>query len=1044
MKNLIEWSVQRPALANILMVFLLGFGTYQAFHTQREILPEFSLDLIQSTVVYPGASAEEIEESICVKIEEEIAGLEGIKKITSTSREGMGTVVAELYEDADTRKVLDDVKNEIDQIDTFPADAEDPIVVEVTRKIPVINISVFGDVSEKSLVATAEQVRDDLLETPGISQVELIGARDHEILVETSESTLREYGLTLEQIAERIRSNVLDLPGGTLESESGKILVRTKGRLYTADEFRDLIIISQPDGTVRRLGEIARVSDTFEDEDVQPRMNGKRAIVVKVDKTPEEDALAIADQVRAYTASKNRSLPASIRLTTWADGSVPIRDRLELLTSNAVQGLALVFIILALFLRLRLAFWVALGIPISILGAFAFLGLTDFTLNMLTMFSFIVVLGVVVDDAIVIGENVFTHSSRGVPQRDAAVNGAAELAYPVINSIATTIVAFAPMLFVAGSMGKLMRIFPVAIIAVLLVSLFEAFMILPAHLAHMKSKEDMRSRWNPLAAAERGRSRFDAWLQSFIDKRFEPAIRAVASRRYIFSAAMVAMLVVSVGLVASGRLPFVLFPKMDSDTLSVKLVFPQGTPMETTLGAVKRLERAVAKLEERYPREDNANLVTNVFSIVGRPLFGTEQGSHVAEMLVELLPSQDRGIPSYELARTWRELTGDIPDALALTYSSELQGGPRPGGMPVEIQLLGPDLSVSRSAAAALQDHLRTFEGVYDVQDSYRPSKQEFRLSLKPGARQLGISLQELARQVRANLWGYEALIIQRGRDEVTVRVQYPERGRAEPGDLERMKIRTADGRELPFRQVASVDLHRGPATIDRIHRKRAVTVTADVDENKANAAQIVARIEQTYFDTLQREHPGVTILVEGQKKETAESVGSLRYGFIVAVLMIYVLLVNQFRTYTLPLVVMTAIPFSVIGVIVGHFLMGLDLTLLSLFGVLALAGIVVNDSLLLVHAATAAEEQGHSLDEALVAAGRSRFRQVILTSLSTIGGLTPILSEQSFQAQFLKPMTVSVVFGLIVATGLVLLFVPALMMIRRDILNVFTRERNT
>ncbi|MFC1835921.1 efflux RND transporter permease subunit [Thermodesulfobacteriota bacterium] len=1035
MRQFIQWSVNRPALANILMVALLLMGGYFALNTKREVLPEFSLDRVQVSVVYKGASAEEIEESVCVKIEEKIAGIEGIDRITSKAVEGKGIVIAELHDDADAGKALDDIKNAVDQIDTFPKDTETPIVVELTQKKPVIKVSVYGNVSERLLTSTADRVRDDLMTIPGISQVELVGDREYELLIEVSENTLRKYGLTLSQVADLVRSNSLDLPGGVLESRSGRILLRTKGQLYTAPEFEEMVILARTDGTAVKLGELARITETFEDVDVQPRMNGKRAIAVSVSKTSEEDALEIAAQVKKYVAHMNNTLPPDVRLAFWSDDSIPIKSRLELLAKNGLQGLLLVFVILSLFLRLRLAFWVVLGIPISVVGSFVYLGLTDFTLNMLTMFSFIVVLGVVVDDAIVIGENVYTKLTEGQGSIEAAVNGASELAYPVINSVATTMVAFAPMFFVAGAMGKLMKVFPVAIIVVLVVSLFEAFMILPAHLAHMRRDEDMSKRYSPFAVIERIRRRFDAGLQDFIDRRFVPAMEFVMRQRYAFSALLIACFMITVGLIATGRLPFVVFPKMDSDTLTVTLTFPEGTSFDTTLKTVEHLEASARKLDKEYPRADGRSVIRNVFSIAGEEIYGDEKGSHIAEMVVELLPSEERGIPSFDMAGAWRELTGEIPEAVAVTFSSELHGAATPGGIPIEIRLMGDDIDQLRGAAAMLKDHLSTFAGVEDIQDSYRPAKKEFRLSLKPGARQLGVTLADLAQQVRASFWGEEALKIQRGRKEVTVRVRYPEYGKAEPGDLEQMKIRTSKKKELPFGQVARVSNYQGAASVDRIHRKRAITVTADVDEEEANAQQIVGALESNFFDKLREAYPGVSILVEGQRKSTAESMGSLKTGFVVAVIIIYILLVNQFRTYTQPLVIMVAIPFSIIGVVAGHFLFGLALTLLSMFGVLALAGIVVNDSLLLVHSANTELEKGAPLDEALVIAGRGRFRQIILTSLSTMGGLTPILMETSFQAQFLKPMTVSVVFGLLFSTILILLFVPSLLVIRRDII---------
>ena len=1040
MRTIIEWSVHKPVLANILMVFLLVVGAITAYHTRRETLPEFSLDLVQVSVEYKGASAEEIEEAICVRIEEQITGIKGIKKITSRAVEGLGLVTAELKEEADARKALDDIRNEVEQIDTFPEDAEKPVTFEVTLKRPVIKVSVYGDISEEVLTETAKEVRDDLLALPGISQVELFGDREYEVLVEISEGTLKKYGLTLSTVADLINRNSLDMPGGNLDTGAGEILLRTKGQRYRASEFADLVVLSEREGAVIRLADIATLTDTFEDKDVHPRMDGKPAIVINVDKTSEEDALEIAQEVKDYVKERNRSLPPSVRLKVWSDDSLVIRSRLDLLTTNALQGLALVFLILALFLKLRLAFWVTMGIPISVIGAFVFLGQLDFTLNMITMFSFIVVLGVVVDDAIVIGENVFTKITQGHSPVDAAIMGASEIAYPVISSVVTTIVAFSPMFFVAGRMGKLIQFFPVAIVVVLTVSLFEAFIILPSHLAHMKTRERATSPWNIFVISERIRLKMDAWLQNVIVRRFASVMDMAIRHRYVVTTSILALLILSLGLVASGRIGFVLFPKMDSDFLSASVTFPAGTSIDTTQNAVTRLENAVATLDKKYGRKDGRSIVLRTFSIAGDTLGDTDSGSHVAEIIVELMPSEERGVASSELVAIWRELTGEIPDTLALTFSNDLPNSPKPGGTPIEIQLLGTDMHKLRNAATALKQKLAGFDGVEDIQDSYRPAKQEYRLSLKPGARQLGITLADLAQQTRANFWGDEAIKVQRGRDEVTVRVRYPYQGRSAAGDLESMKVRSPDNRQIPFNQVATVIEYQGPAVIERVHRKRAITVTADVDEDKANAAQILKSLSDGFFHEFRQEYPGIKILLEGQQKETEESMGTLMNGFLIALAIIYVLLVLQFGTYTHPIVVMIAIPFSLIGVIAGHLLFRIDLTLFSMLGVVALAGIVINDSLLLVHSTNTECDQGKPLTEALLTAGKGRFRQVMLTSISTMAGLTPILAETSFQAQFLKPMTVSVVFGLLFSTILVLLFIPALVMIREDLIGIVKR----
>lgn len=1044
MKSLIQWGLDRPSVVNLMMIFLLLMGGYSAATMQRETLPEFSLDMIRVTVIYKGASADEIEESIGVKIEEEISGLEGIKKVTSKAIESSVTVLAELEAGANVTKVLDDVKNAVDQIDTFPEESETPIIVEITRSRPVIKVSVYGDLSEQALFDVAQEVENDLLRMPGLTQVDLFGNREHEIWVEIPEANLRKYGLTLSRVAELIKSNSLDLPAGTIQAESGKVMLRAKGRRYRAKEFEDLVIISRSDGTSIPLSAIAsKIIDTFEEVDIEAKMDGKRAIVVKVQKTTSQDAVEIAEKVRNYVKRKNQELPDSVRLQYWDDDSVFIMSRLSLLVRNGLQGLLVVIVILAIFLRVRVAFWVALGIPISMMGAFFFLSLYGYTLNMISMFAFIVVLGIVVDDAIVIGENIYQKLEQGIPPMEAALNGAREMAFPVMNAVATTIVAFAPMLFVAGVMGKLMMVFPLAIIAVLLVSLAEVYIILPCHLAHMRPKENEAIPWNPLIFLENLRLKVDAWLKRFIAERFIPLMDWIMIRRYYFLSAVLAVLIVCSGLVAGGRVTFVLFPKMDSDRLAASLVLPEGTNIKTTKAAIQKLEGTAKQMAGEFPREDGQSAIRHIFSLAGEQLtpnpIGQDTGSHVAEVIVMLIPSEERGVPSQKMLARWRELTGEIPEAVALTFNANVGAGP-PGGQPIEVQLLGDDFESLLVASADLRSELSTFDGVEDINESYRYGKREFRLSLKEDARQLGITLTDLARQVRAAFWGEEPLKVQRGRNEVTIRVMYPEDERMAPGDLENLKIRTAEGKEIPFLQVANVEQDQGPAVIQRIYGRRAITVTADVDESKANAREVLTKLSEGFFANLEREH-GIDILLEGQQERTNESMSSLFQGFIVALFLIFILLTNMFRNYTQPLIIMAAIPFSFIGILFGHKLFQMDFTLLSMFGVLALSGIVVNDSLLLIEATNREVEKGLTVHDALLEGAKNRFRQIILTTLSTIGGLTPIMMETSVQAQFLKPMVITVVFGLLASTVLILLFIPSLTIVREDIINLVSSK---
>ncbi len=1063
MRALGRWSIRNNVAVNLIVIFIMTAGVLTMVKMRREMFPQFTLDMIYISVAYPGSSPEEVEEGICIKIEEKIEGLEGIERMLSTAREGEGSVLVELDSGADSRKLLDEIKAEVDRIDTFPDEAEEPLVIEIVRRDPTIYVAVYGDASETTLRKYAEDIRDDLLAAdpvpPGqaggwqgvlgtvagwlkmkepdrITQIDLVGVRPYEIAVEVSEADMRRYGISFDQLVQAVRTGSIDLPGGKIKTEQGEILVRAKGQLYTGKEFEELPLITLPDGTLVRLGQVADVIDGFSDVDVRARFNGKPAALVSVNRTSEQDIIDIARIAKDYVARHRDALPPDIELAVWGDLSVMVQDRIDLLLRNGSQGIFLVFLTLALFLNIRLAFWVALGIPISFMGAFLALDALGQTVNMISLFAFIMTLGILVDDAIIVGENVFTHYTGGKSPAAATVEGLKEVGGPVVMAVTTTMVAFAPLLFISGIMGKFIAVMPMAVIAILAVSLFEALVILPSHLDHALRASERKS--GRFSWHERVRNRIENGLNFTIDRLYTPAIRYVVRNKYFTLAIGVGVLIVSIGIIRGGYVPFVFFPKGESDWIIADLSYPLGTPYAITEETVAHIERQAFAMNDTFSGDirSDRKLVQNAFALVGliprRDWKPEEYGSHVGVIWIEIAPSEVRpDISTSDVMNAWRQLIGEIPGVESITFGT-VEGGP--AGNAIEIQLSGNDFSQLQEAAREVKREIATYPGTIDISDNFKPGKQERRLRIREGARSLGVTMRDVARQARQAFYGEEALRIQRGRDDVKVLVRYSDLDRRSLAGIEEMRIRTPDGREIPLETVAEITPGRAYATINRVDRKRTITVISDIDEAVGNASQIVAAMKAAFLPELTRRFPGVSYDLEGQEKRTSESLDSLQSGYILALMGIFLLLAYLFRSYVQPAIIMTAIPFGLIGAIFGHLVMGMQFTMISIFGVVALSGIVVNDSLILIDFINRAVGEGAEVEAAVVESGRARFRPVLLTSLTTIAGLFPLLLERSFQAQFLIPMAVSISFGLMAATVLTLLFVPSLYMIVHEV----------
>ena len=1036
MKGAVAWFAENHVAANLLMLFFLLAGAVTGLTTKLEIFPETSLDMISITMEYPGASPAEVEEAIVRRIEEKVAGLAGIKRIDSVARESLATVTIEVMNDWDLQELLDEVKAEVDRISTFPNETEEPIVREVTRRRQVLNVTVFGDAPESTIKHLTERIKDDITNLPGITLAELAGLRKGEIHIEVSEKSLRRYGLTLGKVAEAVRRASLDLPAGSVKTAGGEILVRTKGRRYYAGDYRDIAVISRTDGSKVTLAQIAQLRDGFEDVDLFTRFQGKPAGLIEVYRVADQNALEVAATVKQYIEETRPSLPEGVDISIYQDRSRILKSRIRLLLKNMAFGLILVSLLLGMFLNARLAFWVTLGIPISFMAGLVLLPTFGVSINMISLFAFIMVLGIVVDDAIVVGENIFRRQEEGLEPLKGAVAGTLEVGRPVVFAVLTTVAAFYPLLLGSGVMGKLIRNIPTVVILVLLGSLVECLLILPAHLVASKhrTKRSMEEK------------RTARWLKWFIRRPYAWAVHFCVRWRYATVALGIAILLVTVGIWRAGWIKFTLFPKVESDFLTCSLTMPAGTPVERTAEIAGLVEQAgkeaLAEADEKRS-EDATSLLKGIITRVGRhgrghgPMAsGPQSGSHLAQITMELLEGEKRDVTATQLGNLWRQKVGIVPDAEAITYQSVLFSA----GNAVEVHMSLDDHDLLEAAAEELQAELKTYPGVLDVSDSFLPGKDEMQLKLKLTARSLGLTLDDLAKQVRHAFYGAEALRLQRDQDEVKVMVRYPESKRKSLGSVEDMYIRTPDGSEVPFNQVAEVKMEEGYASIERAQRFRVIKVTADVDETITNANEVRTDLEGRVMPKLKLRYPGLRYSMEGEGKEQKESLDDIISGFVIALFLIYALLAIPFKSFSQPLVVMSAIPFGIVGAVFGHLLMGVNLSLLSLFGIVGLTGVVVNDSLVLVDATNRIRREGASVQDAITQGGALRFRAVILTSLTTFAGLTPMILERSLQAQFLIPMAVSLGFGVLFATFITLLLVPCGYVILDDMHNLVER----
>ena len=1072
--NALKWFTRNHVAGNFLMLILVLAGLTTWFKLKKEIFPDIAIDAVSVIIPFPNATPEEAERGVVIPVEEAISDLQGIKRIRGTGAQNFGSVFIEVETGYNIRSVMSDVKSRVDAIENFPEEAETPILEEILIKNPVMSLTLTADADEATMRKLAERVRDDLLtyqspppstaggifarlfsNAPKISQVEITGTRPYEISIEVSEEKLRKLGLRLSDIARAVRSSSLDLPGGSVRTERGEVILRSLGKRYEASALASIPVKTLPDGSAVLLGEVAQLIDGFEDLDLSSRFDGTRAIVINVFRVGNEDTLALANLVHTYVKDSREALPKGVTLALWNDQSVYLTGRLDLLKRNATAGLILVLIVLTLFLRPSLAFLVALGIPISFAGGIWLMPYLGISINMISLFAFILVLGIVVDDAIVTGENVYHRIQQGEHPSIAAWKGTSEVGVVVVFGVLTTMIAFTPMLGLSGVSGKIWPNIPLVVIPTLAFSLLQSKFVLPSHLALLapldlsvkpRSRFFLKRMFDGLLALQRKTA--DA-LETFIEKIYQPALNFTLKWRYITASVFISILILSLAVVATGLIRFEFFPDVEGDVLTAKVELAQGIPFEETEKAVQRIEAAAIALSGKFKADNGSSILKHVLTSAGTQPFqtgfapgGPPRATHIGEVTIELSPAAGRSIGSQTIVAEWRRLVGAIPGVVLLDIQAETASG----GNAIDLNLTGPDLDRLIAATAFVKKGLEDFSGVIDISDSNRQGKDELRIdSLTPAGRAMGLRLEDIALQVRDAFFGNEVQRLQRGRDEVKVMVRFPKADRRTLQSLESMKILTPTGDEVPLLQVVTLKPGSGPAVISRTDRQRSIKITADVDTG-VNSNEVVSSFTSKTLDQIATKFPGVRYSFEGEQKDQNDSVREIGIGFAASLVGMYVLIAIPLRSYFQPFIIMSVIPFGLVGAIWGHALFGLNFSIMSLCGLVALAGVVVNDSLVMVDYVNRHRSETTSLREAAIAAGGRRFRAILLTSLTTFVGIMPMVLEKDVQARFLIPMAVSLAFGILFATVITLFLVPGIYLILEDtriFLTRFSRKKN-
>ena len=1054
MRNLIKWFSRNNVAANFIMVLVLLAGISTWLKLKKEIFPETSTNVVSVSIPYPGATPEEVEKGVCIPIEEALRDLQGIDVMRSTAANSLGVVYVEVSGDSEVRDVLDDMKTRVDAIDNFAENIESPVYEEVLIKNQVLTVAISADANEQTLRGYADRIRNGMLSyvpkkpdnwldkfissfsgEAGVSQVELTGIRPYEISIELSEDAMNAYGVSFDDVATAVRASSIDLPGGAVRTEAGEILIKTESKRYSAEQFEGIAVISRADGTVVPLSSIANVIDGFEDVDLTSRFNGKNAATLQVFRVGNEDTLKVANAAISYLQSIRNDLPADVSIEIWNDNSKYLKGRLNLLKKNAIWGLILVLIILSLFLRPSLAALVTLGIPVSFTGAIWMMPYTDISINMITLFAFILVLGIVVDDAIVVGENVFKRMRAGECPKLASWRGTHEVGIVVIFGVLTTAAAFTPMLGISGVSGKIWRNIPWIVIPTLLFSLVQSKLILPAHLALLKPIKPNENQNIIL----RFQSKVSYGMEIFVDRIYRPTLKLALQGRYIVVTVFVSLFLISVGLIVGERIKWEFFPEVEAEIISTKVKMIEGVAFESTSEAVLKIEEAAKKLDQNYREKYGVPLIKNMLATVGSQPFKTgfspitPTGDNLGEVAIEILPGSDRSVTAKELAAEWRVITGSIPAASEVSFQSQSAGS----GNAIDLELSGENMEDLLEATELVKRKLSEIEGIIDISDSNVLGKRQVSLkSLLPEGESTGLRLSDVGKQMRQAFYGEEVQRLQRGRDEVKVMVRYPKKNRLSIDDVETMKIRTKGGNKVPLSSLVELEEGRSKSVIRRTERLRAIRIAADIDRGNpnANANQARRNLENNMLSEFGELYPGIKYEFYGEQKDQAQSMEELQTSSLFALLVVFVLMAIPLGSYIQPGIVMSVIPFGIVGAIIGHILMGANISIMSMCGIVALSGVVVNDSLVLVDYVNRHRIRGKSIVDAAWEAGAARFRPIVLTSLTTFAGLSPMLFETDLQAKFLIPMAISLGFGILFATFITLILVPCVYLLLEDL----------
>ena len=1020
-QGLIAWFARNHVAANLLLVFVCVLGFYAISILKKETFPTFALDMIEIGVPYPGAGPEEVEKGILIKIEESLTAIQGIEELRAIAQEGYGRVYVSVDQTYELSEVTDQVKLAIDRIVTFPVDAERPYITQREQKVQALMVAVSGDLDEFSMANLVTQIREEIVALPEVTFAEIQGRKDFEISVEISEQRLREYGLTLSQVASEISRWSIDLPGGSIRTDGGNIRLRANGQAYTGEEFSNIVLLTNPDGSKLRLRDVATINDGFVEWPGYAYFNGASAMMIEVKSTANESELKISEAVTRYIEGRQSSLPDSVYLDVWGDSTRFLSDQLTMLLKNMAMGFALVFVVLAVFLRLRLAVWVVVGLPVAFLGAFMLLPMVGVTINIMSLFAFILVLGIVVDDAIIVAESAHAETEKNGYSLKSIVIGTKKVALPATFGVLTTVAAFLPLLLVTGAPSAMIHALAYVVIFCLLFSLVESKLILPSHLA-----------WLPPPKASKGRiTEFvDGSLKAFVENKYKPFLAKAIEYRYTTLASFVSMILLVFGFFAGGFVKYGFFPDIENPMLAVNVEVTEGSPEDLAGRVSDQLADALDELRQEVRQElgPEADFVENAFTWV------YPEG---ARYMVELKPNETLAITPVEIENRWRAKFGDVAGVKEIKFFSKQRMG---GETDIGFRMVGKNPEMLQQAAEELAGYLRSLEGVYEVSSSYNEGPQELKLRVKESAESTGLTLSDLARQVREAFFGAEAQRFQRGNDEIRVMVRYPREERRSIGDLERMWVQLPNRVEAPFDSVAEYDLGQGRSQIQRLDKQRTIRVMANVDQQILEPRSAVRKIRMDYLPEMLSRYPGVSLELDGSSKEEEETLGLLLLVAFLVLGSLYALLAIPLRSYLQPLIIMSVIPFGLIGAVVGHAVLDTTISMVSIIGCISLAGVVVNDSLIMVDFVNRKTREGLNYAIASVEAGAERFRAIVLTSLTTFFGLLPIMFESSTQAQMILPMAVSLGFGILFSTVITLVLVPALYNILAD----FTKRKTT